>query len=112
MSGTRFKSGQTQEILAWKISLSKIGDEERGPKKGSVIGWEYASPEKGYPYLIYLHDGAVFRSSPVQELREIEKGVIIKTLNSVYYVEYLDMEYIPDKTGRSIVSDTALRRGR
>jgi hypothetical protein len=111
MSSTRTKLGQTQEILAWKISLSKIGSAGEGPKKGSVIGWEYASPEKGYPYLVYLHDGAVFRSSPVQELREVEKGAIIKTLNSVYYVEYLDMEYIPDKAGRSIVTDAAFRGG-
>ena len=112
MSSTRTKLGQTQEILAWKISLSKIGSAEEGPKKGSVIGWEYASPEKGYPYLVYLHDGLVFRSSPVQELREIEKGVIIKTLNSTYYVHYLDMEFIPHKAGQSIVSDAALQGGR
>ena len=111
MNSKRFNLSQTQEILAWKISLSKIGSAEEGPKKGSVIGWEYASPEKGYPYLVYLHDGAVFKSSPVQELREIEKGVIIKTLNSVYYVEYLDMEYIRDKAGRSSVSDAAIPSG-
>ncbi len=97
MSSPRFKLGETQEIPGWKISLSKIGDGHGHAKKGSVIGWEYASPEKGYPYLVYLHNGAVFRTSPIQEVREIEKGVIIKTLNSVYYVEYLDMEYMARK---------------
>ncbi len=96
MREQRLRISQTQEIPAWSVSVTKVlgeGQEKEGKK---VLGWEYASPQQGYPYLVYLKDHGVFRTSAVQELRETENGVIIKTINSVYHIEYRSMGYFTD----------------
>ncbi len=112
MNNARFKLRDTEETPARKIALTKVDEIFALPKKGSVIGWEYASPDRGCPYLVYLHKEAVIRTSPVQEVREIERGVIIKTLNSVYCVEYLDMEYMAREVGGEIAPVTTVDANR
>jgi len=89
MRGQRLRITQTQEIPAWKVSLTRMRGEGKGTKGKKLLGWEYASPQQGYPYLVYLRNHAVFQTSAVQELRETEDGVIIETINSVYHIEYL-----------------------
>ncbi len=96
MSHRRLKVSQTQEIPAWKVSVTKI---EKGGEKAqtrSLVGWEYAAPEKGYPYLVYLHNRAVFQTTPIQDVRRADNELIIKTLNSVYSVEYVSLGYFTD----------------
>ena len=112
MNNPRFKLRDTEETPARKIALTKVDEIFAFPKKGSVIGWEHAPPEKGCPYLVYLHKEAVLRTSPVQEVRKIDKGIIIKTLNSVYYVEYLDMEYMASEVGAQIAPVTTVDANR
>ncbi len=94
MAGTiAIKQGQlakTEEGTRRKISLTKLETVGREPRRGSVIGWECAFPQRGHPYLVQLHRGAILRTSPVQEIRKGREILIIKTMNSVYQVEYLD----------------------
>jgi len=82
---------RTDQGVRRKISLTKI-ENVGGPQKGSVIGWECAPPQQGYPYMVQLHQGAVLRTSPIQHVREGSEVVIIRTMNSVYQVAYLEEE--------------------
>ena len=81
---------RTEQGARQKISLTKIENVGREPQKGSVIGWECAPPQQGYPYMVQLHQGAVLRTSPIQQVREGSGVVIIRTMNSVYQVAYLE----------------------
>lgn len=96
MSGQRLRISQTQEIPAWRVSVTKLRGEGQGRTGKKLLGWEYASPQQGYPYLVYLKDHGVFRTSAVQELKETDDGVIIKTVNSVYHIEYRSMGCFTD----------------
>ena len=90
MSVNTAKLSKTEDSQVRKISLTKL---ERGgaePKKGSVIGWECTSPHRGHPYVVRLNKGVALRTSPIREVREQGRLIIIQTLNSVYQVEYLD----------------------
>ena len=87
---TQSKLSRTQEIPARKISVTKVQDTSPESPRGSLIGWEYLCPKDGCPYLIYLDRGAVLKTSSVQEIRETDTGVVIKTRNSTYKVEYLE----------------------
>ncbi len=80
---------ETQQVPAWKICLTKLDGSGRNPKGGHLIGWEYASPERGYPYLVYLKRGGLLQTSLVEEVREASDGVVIKTRNSLYHIAYL-----------------------
>jgi hypothetical protein len=70
--------------------------EGENAQRRSLVGWEYAAPEKGYPYLVYLNNRAVFQTTPIQEVKTADNGVIIQTLNSVYRVEYLSLGYFTE----------------
>ncbi len=89
MSERRLKLNQTQEIPAWRVALTKLGRVGARTRRRRLLGWEYAPPEKGYPYLVYLKDRSVLRTSPIQEVRETDQGLIVRTLRSIYRVEYL-----------------------
>lgn len=92
MTSNKINSTGTEEIPTRKISLTKLGSEDAEPKKGGVIGWEYAPPRIGRPYLIYLYEGMVLRTSAVQDVQKANKAFIVRTLNSVYQLEYLEEE--------------------
>ncbi len=79
---------KTCEVLTKKISLSRI-DSVGKDAKGAVVGWEYAPPEKGERYTVYLGKGRVLRTSPVEDIRRNLAALLIKTANSVYRVEYI-----------------------
>ena len=93
MADRRLKSNRTQEMPLRKVSLRKVAELDEKVKAGSLIGWECATPEKGQPYMVHLQDGAVFRTSPVQEIEETEMGVVIRTENSIYEARYLRKEH-------------------
>jgi hypothetical protein len=80
---------KTYEGVTRKISLTRI--ETLGKDhKGVVIGWEYAAPAKGERYTIYLGKGKILRTSTVEEVKEMPRGIMIKTMNSIYRIEYLE----------------------
>jgi hypothetical protein len=80
---------KTYEILTQKVSIVKIGG--KGQRNEPLIGYEYAPPTPGGSYAIYLFKGPqIFRTSPVEEVREIYEGVMIKTRNSIYRIKYLE----------------------
>jgi hypothetical protein len=79
---------KTYEILTKKISLSKV-DTVGQVQNSAIIGWEYAPPRVGERYSVYLGRGRVLRTSPVEEIKETPYALMIKTLNSVYRIEYL-----------------------
>jgi hypothetical protein len=79
---------KTHEILVKKISLTRIDSIDK-EQKGAVIGWEYGPPRRGERYSVYLGDGKVLRTSPVEDVKETHCALLIKTMNSVYRVEYL-----------------------
>jgi hypothetical protein len=85
---------QAQATLApsRKIALTKLGEVVAPPKTGGVIGWEYTPPQKGRPYVIYLEKGLVLRTSLVQEVQKGRNTLLLKTLNSLYRVDYLTEE--------------------
>jgi Uma2 family endonuclease len=64
-----------------------------GPSReyiSSIIGWETTPPERGQRYTLSLGQGRILRTSPVQEIQEIKGGMLIRTLNSTYRIEYLE----------------------
>ena len=85
---------RTEEIPAWKISLTKVETMGMGPKKGTVIGWATDAPKKGHPYIVHLDQNTALKTSRVQEVRKTDNGFIIKTFNSVYQVEYMQRTFI------------------
>ena len=92
----KYNLNRTEEIPAWRISLTKLESIDGETKKGSVIGWEGAPPQKGRSYVIYLHEGTALKTSAVQDIQEADNAVIIKTANSVYQVEYIEFEFVRD----------------
>ena len=96
---TQSKLSRTQDIPARKISVTKVQDTSPESPRGSLIGWEYVSPKDGCPYLIYLDRGTVLKTSSVQEIRETDTGVVIRTRNSTYKVEYLGLVYLEENAG-------------
>lgn len=81
---------KTVEIRTKKISLTKIGNVNKEKKRGGVIGWECAPPQRGHPYSLYLYEGMVLKTSRVRDVQKTNDGVIVKTVNSVYQVIYLN----------------------
>lgn len=82
------EEGRTCEILTRRIALSKIERIGHDPK-GTVVGWECSPPAKGERYGVYLGKGRVLRTSVVEDIREMQDYILIKTANSVYKVQYL-----------------------
>jgi hypothetical protein len=80
---------RTAEIPTRKISLLKLAATREETTKGGVAGWECAPPRIGRPYAIWLYEGMVLRTSPVRDIRKTKCALIIKTLNSLYRLEYL-----------------------
>jgi hypothetical protein len=80
---------KTREIQSRKISLARV-ENKAAEHRGNVVGWEYGPPKEGERYTVYLGKGRVLRTSPVQEVRESDKIIWVKTVNSFYRVEYLD----------------------
>jgi len=79
----------TEEISYRKISLKRIKNfkiEERG----GVIGWEATPPQTGERYAVYLGEGNVLKTSPVAEVKPNGNVLMVKTMNSIYRVEYLE----------------------
>jgi len=79
----------TKEIRTRKITLTRVEDTSLD-HRGHVVGWEYGPPQAGERYTVYLGKGRVLRTSPVQEVLGSGPALLLKTLNSVYRVEYLD----------------------
>jgi hypothetical protein len=94
----RRKVIRTEEMPLSKVSVRKVAQLGEKVKPDSLTGWEYAPPEKGQPYLVYLKDGAVFRTSQVKEVERIEKGFVLRTENSIYEVRYISVVLL-DKNG-------------
>jgi hypothetical protein len=88
METTKTNDPKTAEIATRKISLSRI-ESVTTDQKGEVIGWEYAPPRRGERYTVSLGKGRVLRTSPVQDVKESRNALLIKTVNSIYRVEYL-----------------------
>jgi hypothetical protein len=98
MAEGRPKVIRTEEMPLSKVSVRKVAQLGEKVKSDSLRGWELSAPEKGQPYLIYLKDGAVFRTSPVKEIEKIEKGFVVRTENSIYEVRYISVVLL-DKNG-------------
>ena len=78
---------KTKEIETRRISLARVestGSEQRG----QVVGWEYGPPRAGERYVVHLGKGRVLRTSHVQEVRGSGRVLLLKTVNSLYRVEY------------------------
>jgi hypothetical protein len=80
---------RTEEIPTRRISPLKLGATVEETSKGGVTGWECTPPRIGRPYAMCLYEGMILRTSPVQDIRKTECALIIKTLNSLYRLEYL-----------------------
>ena len=80
---------ETEESFGWQISLTKIEKMWMEKKEGSFIGWAAHAPKEGEPYIVLLDKSNGLKTSPVQEVQEVSNGYIIRTLNSVYQVEYI-----------------------
>jgi hypothetical protein len=91
----------TQELPAWKIHITKLQGSDQNAKGRRLVGWEYSSPETGYPYLVYLKGNGVLKTSVVEEVREVSDGLVIKTRNSIYHIAYLGRGYFADEVGES-----------
>jgi hypothetical protein len=78
----------TQDNALRKVSLTKIYGQRRR-SENIIVGWESGAPVKGKPYTIYLSRGRAFRTSRVEEVKEASKGFVIKTMNSLYEVQYV-----------------------
>ena len=89
MTLREYSTAGTEETSARKISVTRLMNGDLEPRRGSLIGWESACPRKGDPYLIYLHEGMLLKTSPVQEVSDNGDTLILKTVNSVYQVEYI-----------------------
>jgi hypothetical protein len=79
---------KTEETLLKKISVTKLGNVSK-EKKGELVGWEYAPPQRGQPFKFFIYEGVVLKTSPVQDVKETNGGLIVKTYNSAYQVKYL-----------------------
>ena len=71
-----------------KLSCKKIKREGMG-KKEELIGWEHEAPQRGKSYIIYLENGKMLKTSPVEDVIENFHAIIVKTTNSIYQVKYL-----------------------
>jgi hypothetical protein len=89
MAHTEYSAARTEETSSRKISVTRLHNGDVEPRRGSLIGWESTCPRKGDPYLIYLHEGMLLKTSPVQEVNDNGDTLILKTVNSVYQVEYI-----------------------
>jgi hypothetical protein len=81
-------SSKTLKIATRRLSFTKI-DKSGSAKKKSLTGWEYEPPKKGKNYDIFLANGKVLRTSPVEDVTENFHSLIVRTANSVYQVKYL-----------------------
>lgn len=79
----------TEEVHYRKISLKRLKS-FKIEEKGGVIGWEAAPPKVGERYAVYLGEGNVLRTSPVEEVKKTSHILMVKTMNSIYRVEYLE----------------------
>ena len=79
---------RTYEILTQKVSVLKISKKNK-KKSEPLVGYEYEPPTPGERYSVYLTKGKVFRTSLVEEVREVHSAIMIKTKNSVYRIKYL-----------------------
>ena len=79
---------KTHEILTTKVSFVKVdsGKKSRQP----IVGYEYEPPTLGFPYIVYLGQGNVFKTSRVWEVEAVNDAFMIKTANSVYRLDYLE----------------------
>jgi hypothetical protein len=78
---------KTEEELARKVTLTRInscGDE----KRDTLFGWELTRPKKGAPYVVYLGTGKALKTTDVMNVTEGDDAFTIKTLNSVYRIQY------------------------
>ncbi len=88
MEMTKTNDPKTAEIATRKISLARI-ESVATDRKGELVGWEYAPPKKGERYTVSLGRGRLLRTSPVQDVKQSDNALLIKTVNSIYRVEYL-----------------------
>jgi hypothetical protein len=79
---------ETDEVLPRKISLTRIASLSTA-HTNVVNGWEYVAPAKGERYIVYLGKGRVLRTSTVEDIKILEQGILIKTVNSIYRIDYL-----------------------
>ena len=78
----------TEETLTQRVALTRICGLGYDQNK-TVFGWEYAPPQKGERYTLYLGKGKYLRSSLVEDITHIPDAVMIKTANSLYELKYL-----------------------
>ena len=94
MTNEKHNLEKTEEISAWKISLTKLEAMGMELRKGSLIGWVAHEPEEGRPYIVLLDKITGLKTSPVQEVEKVDNGFIIRTVNSIYQVEYIQKALI------------------
>ena len=78
----------TEEVLTQKVALINPYGSGKN-RKDIVTGWECTPPQKNERYTIYLGKGKVFRTSPVQYIAKTKHALFIRTLNSLYQIEYI-----------------------
>jgi hypothetical protein len=78
---------RTYEILTKKVSVIKVAKGKNRTQE--IVGYEYEIPTAGEPYSVFVNGGKVFKTSSVQEIKETYNGVLIKTKNSIYRIQYL-----------------------
>jgi hypothetical protein len=79
----------TEEVTYRKISLRRH-KENQLDERGGVLGWEAAPPQVGERYAVYLGEGNVLKTSPVEEVERRDNVLMVRTMNSIYRVEYLE----------------------
>ena len=89
----------TEELSFRRISLKRLQDRELESTMKGFLGWEYAPPRIGDPYVIHFQ-GMVLKTSPVKIIQRTKDVTIIKTANSIYQVEYLREEETQAQFGR------------
>ena len=80
---------RTHEILTTKVSLIKVDSGGKKSKK-RIEGYEIEPPILGFPYVVHLGKGNVFRTSRVWDVKEVNDAFMIKTANSNYRLTYLE----------------------
>jgi hypothetical protein len=81
---------KTDEIFSNKVSVVELNGRRR-KTIGRITGLEYAPPRRGVPYSIYnMGSKRVFQTSPVKDIRETYTTTLIKTVNTIYQIKYLD----------------------
>ena len=86
-----------------KVKITKTkGISDKVPIGTAKEGWQREEPQIGKSYVLYQHDGSIFRTSVVTEI--IEGG--FETASSTYEVEVLESDELHEADESKKLDDT------